>query len=272
MPFKTILQGSNPLATDADQFRQALTGQADVGTISLCPAQSIPSAPTVSASSTAGNLSRNYWYKIVLLSGWKQTDGSFYVSGMAVGHTSVEVSPSSQQVNISGIQIGAAGTIGRAIYRSDIDLSDYKFVGIIWDNVTTSWTDNVPDSQAGQGAPSSTTTPAAYGEHIPLYFPAASAYNTTGTTLLNDGNSQSLASNGYKCFPGGLIIQWEITPELGTGGVPYYFNSPFPNNCFVAVAGAASVNEVAIVQGVFKDHVQIYLSTAANCYILAIGN
>jgi len=45
----------------------------------------------------------------------------------------------------------------------------------------------------------------------------------------------SLTKNGYQIFPGGLIIQWGITPIL-SGNVTVPFPNTFPNNIFTCTA------------------------------------
>lgn len=47
----------------------------------------------------------------------------------------------------------------------------------------------------------------------------------------NQGSNQSLGTNGYQKFPGGLIVQWgSCTSNLTP--VPVTFPITFPNNCF----------------------------------------
>lgn len=45
------------------------------------------------------------------------------------------------------------------------------------------------------------------------------------------GSNQSLTSNGYQIFPGGLILQWGSATAVGSSGT-ITFPIPFPNACF----------------------------------------
>jgi len=64
----------------------------------------------------------------------------------------------------------------------------------------------------------------------------------------------SLTKNGYQIFPGGLIIQWGITPIL-SGNVTVPFPNTFPNNIFTCTATQ--------VQGAFQT------ATANNALVLS---
>lgn len=182
MGIKQIKSGTNPLATDADQFRQALTGAADVGALSLCAAQSTPAAPTATATAVTGNPSGVYYYKVIVITGWQQSDGSYYVNGFAPSADSAQITVSGKVISLTSIPTGSTGTIARAIYRTAAGGSTgtEKYCDIVWDNTTTTYTDNIADSALGTGMPGSTTTPAAYGTGIPASVPIG---NTTGTKI-----------------------------------------------------------------------------------------
>ena len=71
--------------------------------------------------------------------------------------TATAVNPSSQQVNLTAIPLGPAGTIARRIYRTPAisgvgDIKDYRFVVEIADNTTTTYTDNLADGSLGTPA------------------------------------------------------------------------------------------------------------------------
>jgi hypothetical protein len=184
--FKAPQSGTNPLASDVGQIIQALSGQADVGQLTLTQAQATPSAPAGTATGT-GNLNGTYYYKTVLITGWQQSDGSFYVNGFAPSADSAAVTVTNGQVNLTNIASGGAGTIGRAIYRTAAGgaTGTEKFAFVIWDNTTTSYTDNIPDSQLGTGMPTSSSSPAVYGNAIPANVPTS---NTTGTSIIVNGS------------------------------------------------------------------------------------
>jgi len=180
--FKTILPGTLPLATDVDQLRQALSGIADVGPLSLCAVQAIPNIPSIT-SSGVGNLNGAYYYETIIVTGFQQSDGSFYVNGFVNSGDSNQVTIANGQGSIANIALGSVGTIGRAIYRTIASgaKGSEQFAFMIWDNTTTSFMDNTLDGNLGTSIPNSSTTPAVYGSLISV---AAPTINTTGTQLL----------------------------------------------------------------------------------------
>lgn len=161
----------------ADRIAHALQAAADVGQIGFCPAQPTPAAATYTASGT-GNLNGAYIYREVLISGYKNPDGSYFVRGFspAASRGSADASPASQQVVITNLPLGTAGCIGRAIYRSAAGgaAASEQFCGIVWDNTARTFTDNLVDSQLGAGMPE------VQGMAIPAAVPVG---NMTGTTL-----------------------------------------------------------------------------------------
>lgn len=183
----------------ADRIARALMAQADVGSLSLCSPQSTPAKATYAAGS-AGNLLGGYHYREILITGYRQSNGVYWVNGFAPAaqRSSYDISPSSQTVSISNIPTGGAGCIGRAIYRSAANgaAGSEKYCGIIWDNTTTVYSDNLPDAQLGLNMPTGSSTPAAIGTAIPANVPTS---NTTGSSL----SLQDLSIiNGYGNSPG----------------------------------------------------------------------
>lgn len=165
------------MITYGDRAAHGLFGAADVGRMSLCASQRTPSPATYTASGN-GNLLGQYHYREVLISGYKNLDGTYFVNGFAPADTrdSFDVSPQAQKVVITNLPIGDSGCIGRAIYRSAADgnVGAEKFCGAIMDNTTTAFTDNMVDSQLG------TNMPKVQGTAIPADVPES---NTTGSSL-----------------------------------------------------------------------------------------
>lgn len=96
-------------------------------------------APTVAINVAAGNLNGTYEYGISFVKGANET---------AIGPISAQVSPVNQQVNLSVIPLGPAGTTGRKIYRrkSTYGAGVYRLVATISDNATVLYTDNITDA------------------------------------------------------------------------------------------------------------------------------
>jgi hypothetical protein len=70
----------------------------------------------------------------------------------------VTTTPGNQQVALSGIPLGPAGTIARRIYRTAVDDSTLLFVAEIPDNTTTDYVDAIPDASLGAQPPSLNTS------------------------------------------------------------------------------------------------------------------
>lgn len=172
---KSIVSGSG--SPYADRVAHGLFAGADIGDMDFCQPQNAPLSAIYSTSS-AGNLLGGYHYREVLISGYVNSDGTYFVRGFspAVSRSSYDVSPSSQKVSITNLPVGSASCIGRAIYRSSANgaTGSEKFCGVIWDNVTTTYTDNMVDSQLGTGMPT------VQGAAIPANVPIS---NTTGTSM-----------------------------------------------------------------------------------------
>lgn len=142
----------------------AWLAQSDVGALSLCAPQTTPIAPTV-VSGTSGNLNGAYDWKVVLITGFQNPDGSYWVNGFAPSSANGTFTLTNQQANLSSIATVSTGTIGRAIYRTKAGgaAGTEQFAGIIWNNSATTWTDNVADNTLGTGMPTSSSSPAVYG-------------------------------------------------------------------------------------------------------------
>lgn len=72
---------------------------------------------------------------------------------------------------------------------------------------------------------------------------APNSIDAAAAALAFSGANQSLAANGYQKLPSGLIVQWGITPALGTTPVAVTFAIAFPSVCVsVALTNAAATN------------------------------
>lgn len=71
----------------------------------------------------------------------------------------VTIAAAAKIVNLTNVPVGAAGTASRKIYRTEAgDVSDYKLVGTIADNTTTTFTDNIADVSLGAVGPAANGT------------------------------------------------------------------------------------------------------------------
>lgn len=214
MPLKQLMPGQIAYASDVNQLVLALNGGdsrlgGDLGTLTLLGPQTAPAAPTATVLSTAGNLNGSTSYVVVLGTGWLSDDGNFHLTGFAPGMASATVSPANQQVQLSNVAIGGLGTVLRLIYRTPVGSTTYKYVGWIPDNSTTTFTDNVPDSQLGTGMPT------VIGAAIPSTLPTS---NTTGSSLTLP---QLTATNGMTV--GGHINLFQPAGNTGTEAADLVF-------------------------------------------------
>lgn len=189
MSFKTIVSGELPLASDVNQYLNAFSGLADVGNLSLCPKQIVPTHTLGIGVLSGGVLTGTFSWLIVAITGYNQSDGTHVVSGFA-NIDSNSTTLTSQKGSLYAIPVGTAGCIGRAIYRTtaaDSNPAHAKYDGIIWDNTTTTFIDNVADASLGVGMPTVT------GVAIPSTIPAT---NTTGTSMTGQGITKWIGSLG----------------------------------------------------------------------------
>lgn len=108
-----------------------------------------PSAAMAAAAGAAGNLTGAYLYKFVYVNQYGATTGSPAMSGA--------VTLTAQQANLTLITAGGATVTKRRIYRTVAGGSTYLYLATIADNTTTTFTDNIPDSQLGQAIPGANT-------------------------------------------------------------------------------------------------------------------
>lgn len=101
-----------------------------------------PDAPTVAVHAAAGNLNGTYEYMVTFTTASGETLPS---------PDSATVNPANQQVDLSAIPIGGAGTLHRRIYRAKNGSGIFRLVNEITDNVATTWTDNVTDATMNAG-------------------------------------------------------------------------------------------------------------------------
>lgn len=103
-----------------------------------------PVTNLTSATGAAGALTGAYYYAITFISAQGET--------APWPGTATVVNVTAQQVNLTGIPLGPAGTTARRIYRTPAtptDPKDYRFLAKISDNTTTTYTDNTADGSLG---------------------------------------------------------------------------------------------------------------------------
>lgn len=97
-----------------------------------------PTAVTSAINVAAGNLNGAYFYKVTFVSAFGES---------APSPASASVSPATQQVNLTAIPTGPAGTVSRNIYRAKgVVGNPYGLVANIPNNSATTLTDNALDA------------------------------------------------------------------------------------------------------------------------------
>jgi uncharacterized phage protein gp47/JayE len=100
------------------------------------PNPGIPTPVTIAINATAGNLNGTYEYMVTFVTASGETLPSA---------DSNAVSPVNQEINLTAIPLGGAGTTKRRIYRAKNGTGIFRMVAEIADNTTVIYTDNITD-------------------------------------------------------------------------------------------------------------------------------
>lgn len=120
------------------------------------PSTSAPGAVTAAlAGAGAGNLSAgDYKWKLTFVTDYGETEAGTISATVTVADPSTN-----GKAAISAIPTDSTGRVrNRKLYRTTAGGSTYKLVTTIYDNITTTYTDNVADASLGATAPSSNNT------------------------------------------------------------------------------------------------------------------
>ena len=124
------------------------------------------------------------------------------------------------QMALTSIPTGAAGTTGRRIYRTAAGGSEYRLVGTIHDNSTTTFTDRMSDDSRGAVAPAVSTA----GE-----FAASTTLNVADLSKFNSGGGWVRAGNQVIRYTGRSASsgQGNLTgvPSSGIGAIASNINT-----------------------------------------------
>lgn len=199
--FAAFLIGANLATGSLPQPPQThLTAAQTTATAALVSADGI-AAPTVNlaaAVGAAGGLTGAYYYTQTFVTPGGET--------APWPGTATAVNPSSNQVNLSSIPLGAAGTIARRIYRTvagPTDTKDYRFVAEISDNTTTTYTDNLADGSLGDPVSWGATNAGRFRDAAGTEFASFSDQSTSlgqGTFATNTGYASTAV--GFEALNG----------------------------------------------------------------------
>lgn len=211
-----------------------------------------PTAPTTAVNATAGNLNGSYTYKTTFVS----ADGE-----SAPSPASGSVAPATQQVNLTGIQVGPAGTTSRRIYRNKGG-GAYGLVATINDNTTTTLTgENATDGvMTGGAAPPVGNLTGSYSYAYSFFSPTFGETSLSTPSAAVSPTAQPVLVTGIPGVQHGMsairIYRSKAgSPFLRVGSVVPGVTRFFDNVADSAVVGSAPIGGLFnpfVEQGVVK--------------------
>lgn len=205
----SIVGAPRPSLGDTLQFETT-----EDGTI---PNPGVPTAPTTADSGTAGNPDGTLEYAVTFTTAEGET---------AIGAASASLVVATNQVDLSNIPIGGAGTTSRRIYRSK-NGGSFQYVAALADNSTTIYVDNIADGALGGNPPTDSTA-----EKVTVTAQALQtgvdydvAVGTINTLVDVDGDVTGVTNSA--AFSGGEdpeaievfrqeLLQWKQAPQSGS--------------------------------------------------------
>jgi hypothetical protein len=197
-------QTQPPLASDINQYADALNGNADIGQITLAAPISAPSSAGITGAAATGTALGigTYRYQFTYVVGIKKSDNTVVLGGETTPSASISVTTTTgnQAVTLSGLPTTWPSTaVALRIYRTAVGGADgtQKLVTTITVPVAT-YTDTTADGALGATVPTTNTTGTTFSGPL----------KTTNNTL-DDGS-------GNVTLKGGLTTKNNILDD-GTG-------------------------------------------------------
>jgi hypothetical protein len=127
MAYYKVNTGDFPYPTDVNQYADSLTGNNDVGQLTLAANVANPSAGPTAALAAGSALGIGaYSYAMTYVTGYKKTNGTFIYNGETALSpvTTINTTSGNQVVNLSNITTSSASyVIARRIYRTKVNPS-----------------------------------------------------------------------------------------------------------------------------------------------------
>jgi len=114
------------------------------------PVATGPAAPTLTLQAGVGLNAGDYYYAVSFVTA---------AEGWAGPTAKITTVPGNQQVRLTGIAIGATGTLSRKIYRTPVGGGALQLVTTIADNTTTTYLDATADGALGAQPPLGAVAP-----------------------------------------------------------------------------------------------------------------
>jgi hypothetical protein len=157
----------------------------------------------------------------------------------------VNVSGSAEDVDLSGLPLGPAGTIEREVYRTKAgDTGEYYEVGSINDNTTTTFTDNVSDANLGSDPLSNGVLTAGTdwtfgGDFLSAVNLARYTHSSgSGNLIQNPSNMIGTAENNHR-----YELMYDVVANDAPGNI----------NAFKLLAGQLTDNDIDLDTTVAND-------------------
>lgn len=247
--FYTVASLATAFTQSLNQLINGFNGSSDIGDIIAYPQiTTLPGALTAATGAT-GSLTGAYSYQVTYVTGLVDGERVLHVHGeTTVGTASATVSPSAQNVALSGIPIGPTGIIARNVYRTKSGGSIYYFDFQIPDNTTTSWTDTTADTSLVTLVPATNTTGSRFVGNGSGLNPATTAIpgivkGSTSVPVAVDGTlivtPASIASSTYAADTGianAYVVTLSPAPTAYAVGMKISFKALNANT------GASTVN------------------------------
>lgn len=190
----------------------------------------------------------------------------------------------SGRITLSSIALGPTGTTARRLYRTTAGGSTYKYLGIISDNVTTTFADNVADGSLGAEAPTASRVGAKAGDttlrSADLSQHPASGWVRCGEQIITytgrsaasgEGTLTGIPASGVGAIGAGIASGVSIVnhPHLtGVSGIAYTIKSGDDINVLVTRNDTSAQTALAAIEGgdgIHEHYIQDRRLSIASC-------
>ncbi|CAN5345284.1 hypothetical protein BH09PAT4_BH09PAT4_08850 [soil metagenome] len=253
----------------------------------------VPAAPLVAlAGLGAGNLSNgNYLYRVTFVTAAGETSLSAASATVTVVDNSTD-----GQVSITGIPTGLPGLVtSRKIYRTTVGGATYRLLTTLANNTTTTFTDNVPDTDLGLQATNLNTTAGDFfvganrafhldtsgnigiGGGAQAQLPTQKLYLTTGNNIAAEMATIATAINAAPYNDPNVTLTagtyyFKVAPLDGSGGVGLISTTEASCTVDGVTTNACAVNWSA-VQGAVQYRLYKGTTTQAeDRFVPTLGN
>lgn len=219
---------------------------------------SVPATNLAAAAGAAGVLTGAYLYVYTNVNDQGHESNPSAVSAV--------VNPAAQQVNLTSIDVGPAGTSSRRVYRTTASGATYLFLTEIADNVTTTYTDNTADSALGSAVATDNTIPPTTLQGIAASGTRVALLSTDGMTVYFSKIDATTGVPNWEAYPSALSVNVPFSGGLNSGRAIVYFEDAFyvfgGMTCFRIIGDISQgpkIEEVFNNIGLFADNAYCFI-------------